>query len=100
MTHLLTQHTGTPHPIAAWLELRMAQLEPLPPDRVRLVGVVVLDPALSDPDTAARASWIADGVTVRDLVSECREQLDRYDAIAAVTWPEGVAVVTVVIVNP
>lgn len=78
----------------------MAQLEPLPPDRVRIVGVVVLDPTLSDPDSAARASWIADGQTVREVLTTCRDQLDRFDAVAAVTWPEGRAVVTVVIVNP
>jgi hypothetical protein len=90
----------TDRSIAEWLEHRMSQLTPLPLGRVRLVGLVVLDRSLTDPDTAARATWIGDGSTVRDLLDDCRDELDRFDAVAAVTWCNGCPLVTVVIVNP
>ena len=95
MTHLLARH-----PIAAWLEHRMSQLAPLPPAMVRVVGVVVIDPSLADPDTSARTSWIGDGTTLRQVLDDRRDELDRYDAIAAVTWPVDRPEVAVVIVNP
>jgi hypothetical protein len=95
MTHLLARH-----PVAAWLEDRMSQLPPLPPAVVRVVGVVVVDSSFVDPDTSARTSWIGDGTTVRQVLDERRDELDRYDAVVAVTWPVDRPEVTVVIVNP
>lgn len=78
----------------------MAQLAPLAAQRVRLVGLVVVDPRFADPDTAARASWIGDGATVREVLERCTDELDRYDVVAAVTWPAGRPLATIVIVNP
>jgi hypothetical protein len=95
MTHLLAHH-----PIVTWLELRMTHAQPLPSDRVRLVGVLVLDPTLTDSDSSARASWIADGTSLRELLAECGDELGRYDAVAAVTWPADRPEVSLVIVNP
>jgi hypothetical protein len=72
----------------------------LPPDVVRLVGVLVVDPSMSDPDTAARATWIGDGATLRELLHDNCSELDRYDVVAAVTWPTDHPEVSLVIVNP
>jgi hypothetical protein len=95
MTHVLTQH-----PIAAWLEHRMAQLAPLAHDQVRLVGLVLVDPQLADPDASARTSWIGDGTTLREVMDRCAGELQRFDVVAAVTWLTGRPVVSLVIVNP
>ena len=78
----------------------MAQLAPLPAQQVRLVGLVVVDPRFADPDTAARTSWIGDGATVREVLDRCANEFERYDAVAAVTWPDGRPLATLVIVNP
>jgi hypothetical protein len=99
MTHVLI-HSLAPHQIATWLEHRMSQLAPLGLDQVRLVGLMVVDPSMADPDTSARTSWIGDGATVRDVLDRCRGELDRFDVVAAVTWPGDRPVVSLVIVNP
>jgi hypothetical protein len=95
MTHVISRA-----PIAVWLEHRMAQLAPLPVRRVRLVGLVVVDPLFADPDASARAAWIGDGDTVTELVDRHAAELDRFDVIAAVTWLADQPHVTVVLVNP
>jgi hypothetical protein len=99
MTHVLT-HILAPDPIATWLEHRMSQLAPFGHDQVRLVGLVVVDPSMADPDTSARTTWIGDGTTLREVLDRCRGELDRFDVVAAVTWPGVRPVVSLVIVNP
>ena len=100
MTQYVSDQSLAHGPIATWLEQRMSQLTPLPPDRVRLVGLVVLDPLFGDPDTSARATWIADGSTLRHVLELNHDELDRFDVVAAVTWPGGTPEVGLVIVNP
>ena len=78
----------------------MSQLAPLPPQRCAWSEWSSIDPSLADPDTSARASWIGDGTTLREVLDDRRDELDRYDAIAAVTWPVDRPEVAVVIVNP
>lgn len=72
----------------------------MPPNRVRVVGVVIVDPSLADPDTSARASWIGDGRTLREVLDDRCDELSRFDAVAAVTWPDDRPEVAIVIVNP
>jgi hypothetical protein len=85
--------------IREWLVRRMSLADALPPDVVRLVGVHVVDPEL-ESDEAARTSWIDDGPTVCDLLATWRDELDRFDAVAAVHWPSRRPEVVTLIVNP
>ena len=86
--------------IASWLELRMSQQAPLRADRVRLMGILVVDPLFADSDTAARTTWIGDALSIADGVREWHEEFHRFDAVAAVGWASDGPDVTIVIVNP
>ena len=77
----------------------MASSDPLPPDVVRLVGLTVVDPTLAH-EVAARTSWIGDGWSAHDLLCEWRDELARFDAVAAVGWHADVPEVLTLIVNP
>ncbi|MBI5088588.1 MAG: hypothetical protein HZB15_06945 [Actinobacteria bacterium] len=94
MTQLLEHHS-----LAAWLVDRMTHADPQPPGVVRLVGLHVLDPTFTT-ETAARTSWIGDGSSVRDAMARWGDELDRYDAVAAVNWPSISPEIVAMFVNP
>ena len=64
-------------------------MSPLADGAVRLIGLVVVDPELTDGDGGVRTSWIADGTTAAQLLAAHSDELVRFDAIAAATWDDG-----------
>jgi len=87
-------------PVLDWLAPRLARRPPVAPDQVRVVGVVVHDPAFADPDTCARVAWIGDGTCPRQVMAAHADDLARYDVVVSVTWHDDGPEPVVVLVNP